>query len=129
MLDPASRGMTSGQRGWPEVPESRNDVAGLRRRRGGEKNGLTCGAYMLVTREREVGVAGRHKPMEKPHSRKGTMGHAGLQGRRGRRWPGKGSGPARQPGLTGPKTKESLKSDLIFKFQWIFGIWQDFEKF
>jgi hypothetical protein len=82
-----------------------------------------------VTREREGGVAGRHKPMEKPHSRKGTMGHAGLQGRRGRRRPGKGSGPARQPRPTGQKTKERLKSDLIFKFQWIFGIWQDFEKF
>jgi hypothetical protein len=38
MLDPASRGVTSGQRGWPEVVESSNDVARLRRQ-GGRRRG------------------------------------------------------------------------------------------
>jgi hypothetical protein len=94
-----------------------------------EKKGLTCGAHMSMTGEREGSATGRRKPKEKAHLREGAMGHAGLLGRRGRRRPEKGSGLARRPGLTGPLSKKSLKSYLIFEFQWIFGICQDFEKF
>jgi hypothetical protein len=73
-----------------------------------------------VAREREGGVAGRCKPKEKAHSREGAMGQAGLPGRRGRWQPSKRNGPAWRPGPTGPKSKERLKSYLIFEFRWIF---------
>jgi hypothetical protein len=40
-----------------------------------------------ATGEGEDGTAGRRKLKEKAHSREGTMGHVGLLGRWGRRWP------------------------------------------
>jgi hypothetical protein len=74
------------------------------------------GGHLSVTGEREVGVAGRRKLKEKAHLHKGALGHAGLLGWRGRRRPRKGNGPAWWPGPTGPKSKEGLKSYLIFEF-------------
>jgi hypothetical protein len=94
--------------------------------RSRRNRGLTCGTHMSVTREREADVVGRRKLKEKAHSREGAMGQAVLLGRRGRRRTRKRNGPALWP-RTGLESKESLKSDLIFEFQWIFGIWQDFE--
>jgi hypothetical protein len=84
---------------------------------------------MSATGEREGGVAGRRKPKEKVHSHEGVMGHAGLLGWPRKQRPKKRNGPVWRPGPTGPESKECSKSDLIFEFQWIFGIWQDFEHF
>jgi hypothetical protein len=91
------RGGEDGQRRWKIV------VCGRTRATRGEKKGLTCGAHMSVTGEREGGVAGRRKPKEKVHSCEGAMGHAGLLGQQGRQQPGKGSGPTRRPGPNGPE--------------------------
>jgi hypothetical protein len=52
MLDPASRGVTSGQRGWPEVVESSNDVARLRRQGGGEEGANMWGPQVSDKGER-----------------------------------------------------------------------------
>jgi hypothetical protein len=75
---------------------------------------------MSVAGEIEGNVAGRHKREEKAHSRGGTMGHAILLGRWERRRPRKRNGPVGRPGPTGPESKEILKSDLIFEFNWFF---------
>jgi hypothetical protein len=114
----ASREAKPSGAGWQGATGSNGGATGLGGTEGRRK-GLTCETHMSVTREREGSVAGWCKPKEKAHSCEGTMGRVGLLDQRGRWRPGKGSGPARLPGMTRPESKESLTSDLIFEFQWI----------